>query len=212
MTKVKICGLSTAEQVQAAVTAGADWVGFVHFPPSPRHVSLEQAAALKRLLPPHIQSVIVVVDAEDMCLQEIIHTVAPDYIQLHGHESVQRVAAIRRCFPVQRFIKALAIRNGDDVARANAYIPHIDMLLFDAKPPENASLPGGNGLVFDWALLKNRNFPLPWLLSGGLDSNNVSGAICITGAAGVDVSSGVESAAGVKDAGKIHAFIQAARK
>lgn len=209
--RVKICGISESESLHTAVESGASFIGFVHFPKSPRHVSLAHAAQLRALLPPAVASVVVVVDADDALLANIIQTVSPSLIQLHGHESVERVAEIRTKFSGQQFIKAIPISSGDDIANANAYAPYVDILLFDAKPPKDALLPGGNGLAFDWALLKNRIFPLPWLLSGGLHSENVREAIAATGAQMVDVSSGVERAPGVKDAGLIKGFIETAQ-
>lgn len=208
---IKICGLSEEGTLQVAINAGANFIGLVHFPKSPRHVSLARAAELKRLITAPVQSVMVLVDADDSLLRDVIATVSPDYIQLHGHEEPARVADIRTQFPVQKFIKAIAVRSGDDIATAHAFEPFVDMLLFDAKPPENAALPGGNGLSFDWALLKGRQFTVPWLLSGGLTPENVADAIHQTQPYGVDVSSGVERAAGVKDAALIQAFISSSR-
>ena len=211
MGLIKICGLSEESTLQVAIDAGANFIGLVHFPKSPRHLSLARAAELKRLIAAPVQSVMVLVDADDDLLRDVIATVSPDYIQLHGHETPSRVAEIRKQFPAQKFIKAIAVRSGDDIAAAHAFEPFVDMLLFDAKPAENATLPGGNGLSFDWALLKGRQFTVPWLLSGGLTPDNVADAIHQTQPYGVDVSSGVERAAGVKDVVLITTFISAAK-
>lgn len=204
---IKICGLTDAASVQAAAQAGAAYAGFVHFPASPRHVALEKAAALQALLPAAMRSVCVLVDPDDTLLEQVASRLSPHYIQLHGDEPPERLRAIRERFPKTGIIKALKVRASDDVAQAMRYTAHADMLLFDAKPPQLAGmLPGGNGLAFDWALLANREFPLPWLLSGGLNAENVGAALRQTGARMVDVSSGVESSPGVKDAALIHAF------
>lgn len=208
---VKICGLTDETSIHAVNAAKADFAGFVYFAASPRHIPLLKAAALKSLLAPRIQAVSVLVDPTDTLLDEVNATLSPSFIQLHGKESPERIAAIKNRFAHIKIIKALPVRNSDDVARAMHFQSVADMFLFDAKVPESSSLPGGNGLSFDWALLKGREFPLPWLLSGGLNEANVAEAIRISGARMVDVSSGVESAPGVKDPTLIEAFIKAAR-
>jgi len=209
---IKICGLTDIQAVRAVTDARADYVGFVYFAGSPRHIELSRAAELKALLPATIRSVSVLVDPDDGLLEQVQSQLAPDYVQLHGKETPQRLHAIRQRFPAIKIIKALRIRTADDVAQAMHFTPHADMLLFDAKPPElPGMLPGGNGLAFDWALLRNREFALPWFLSGGLQPDNAAEAIRRTGAAIVDVSSGVERAPGVKDAALIHDFVKAAR-
>jgi len=211
-TSIKICGLKDANAVQATIAAGADYAGFVYFPASPRHVELSYARELKSLLPDSIKSVSVLVDPDDALLEQVQSVLQPDYVQLHGKETPLRVAAIKQVFPKLKIIKAISLRSSDDVAGAMAFLPYTEMLMFDAKPPELAGmLPGGNGLSFDWALLRNREFPLPWFLSGGLNAENAAEAIRLTGAKMVDVSSGVESAPGVKDPALIEAFAKAAR-
>jgi phosphoribosylanthranilate isomerase len=210
MTAVKICGLSTQPAIQSAIDFGADYVGFVHFPRSPRHIGFEQAASLKALLPESIKSVTVLVDPDDATLAQATSILAPDYIQLHGKETPQRVQDIRQRFGT-KIIKAFSVRHDDDISQSRNFYTVCDMLMFDAKAPETALLPGGNGLSFDWALLKDRSFPLPWFLSGGLNVDNVAAAIGQTGATLVDVSSGIERAPGVKDSALIEQFIKAAR-
>ena len=211
--QIKICGLTTNEAVNAAVELGADYVGFVYYPRSPRHVSFAQAAKLIKNVPDIIKTVLVCVDISDDEIEELFLSFSPDFLQLHGNESVARVSEIKQRFSLP-VIKAIAVRNGDDIAAGMAYEAVADGLLFDAKAPETLSdaLPGGNGLVFDWNLLKNRVFTVPWMLSGGLNAENVHEAICLSGAIAVDVSSSVESAPGIKDVKLIKEFIQAARK
>lgn len=208
---IKICGLTDAASVRAVIDARADYAGFVYFPDSPRHLELGKAAEFKSRLPDTIRSVSVLVDPDEALLAQVKSILKPDYIQLHGKETPQRLREIRQSYPSLKIIKALRIRSADDVAQAGAFADSADMLLFDAKPPElPGMLPGGNGLAFDWALLKNRQFPLPWFLSGGLQPENVADAIRATGAQMVDVSSGVERAPGIKDASLISAFVKAA--
>lgn len=207
MVAVKICGLTTEEAVRAA--RAADYAGFVYFPASPRHLTIERAATLRTLLPSSVKAVSVLVDPDDTLLKQVTETLAPDYLQLHGHETPERVKAIKEKSKT-RIIKAIPVRASDDVAQAMRFAKIADMLLFDAKPPAGG-FPGGNALSFDWALLKNRTFPLPWMLSGGLNADNAAEAIHQSGAPAVDVSSGVERAPGVKDPALIDAFIMAAR-
>lgn len=208
--KVKICGLNSEAAVRAVISAGADFAGLVFYPDSPRHVTLQRAAELKALLPATIKSVSVLVDPNDALLREVQSVLKPDYVQLHGKETPARLREIKKTFPNIKIIKAIAVKSGDDIAQAGAFYDGADMLMFDAKPPANM-LPGGNALSFDWALLNGREFPPPWFLSGGLNSENVAEAIRISGARMVDVSSGVECERGVKDAGLIEAFIKAAK-
>jgi phosphoribosylanthranilate isomerase len=198
---VKICGLSTASSLEAALTAGADMVGFVFFERSPRHVSLAQARALGAQARGRAEIVALSVDAEDDALTAIVEALKPDLLQLHGRETPERVAQIKLRFGVS---------GPGDVAAAKSYLL-ADRLLFDAKAPKDAARPGGNGVAFDWRLLAGLVAPRPYLLSGGLDLDNVAEAIGVTGARGVDVSSGVESAPGVKDERKIAAFVARAR-
>jgi len=203
---VKICGLSTPETLGAAIRHGASHVGFVFFPKSPRHLDIDRATALAALVPAHVRRVAVVVDPAD----ELLLGIAPlvDAIQLHGRETPDRASAIGR-LTGREIWKALPIRTRADLQPANGYRGAADRLLYDAKTPDHADLPGGMGLRFDWKLLDGFAHPLPWALSGGLDADNVADAIRITGARLVDVSSGVESAPGVKDVDSIARFCQA---
>lgn len=210
--KVKICGLKDEAALQAIVSAGTDYAGFVYFPPSPRHVTLPRAAELKARLPKSVKAVSVLVDPDDALLAQVSEILKPDAVQLHGKETPERLAAIRALLPDCLLIKAITVKTSDDVAAANRYMGTADMLLFDARPPQLLGiLPGGNGLSFDWALLKNRDFGKPWFLSGGLSPENVADAITASGARMVDVSSSLESAPGVKDTARINAFVKAAR-
>ena len=210
MIKVKICGLSTPESVAAAARAGADLVGFVTFPKSPRHIEPAHAAALKAHIPHGIPVVSVLVDPDDALLREISETLRPDYIQLHGSETAERLREIKQLFGF-KIIKAVKVATRADIEAASRYYNVADMLMFDATPPKGAALPGGNGIAFDWELLKGKSFPLPWFLSGGLSAENVASALRMSGAQMVDVSSGVEVSAGVKDEQKIESFIKAAK-
>ncbi|HRX36810.1 MAG TPA: phosphoribosylanthranilate isomerase [Aestuariivirga sp.] len=209
--EVKICGLSTPESVAAAIEAGADFVGFVFFPKSPRNVSIDQAALLAPLARGRARIVALVVDADDALLQQITSVVDPDFIQAHGSETPERVADIER-FTGKPVIKAIKVRDAADVASAAAYSDVASLILYDAKAPETLgnALPGGNGHAFDWALLDGKKRPA-FMLAGGLTPDNVADAIRDTGAPMVDVSSGVESAPGIKDIGLIRKFIEAAK-
>jgi len=208
---VKICGLSTPASIDVAIEAGADMVGLVHFPRSPRHVDAEAAAALADHARGRATVVLLTVDADDDLLDVLVARIRPDVVQLHGRESVERVAAVR-ALTGSKIAKALGIADADDVARARAFDGGVaDYLLFDAKPPKDATRPGGLGAPFDWDLLAGAAFATPVLLSGGLGPTNVGEAVRRTRPAGVDVSSGVESAPGVKDDAKIRAFVAAAR-
>ena len=208
--RTKICGLSTPETVEAAVAAGAGYVGFVFFGKSPRNVSVETARDLAVDVPPGIAKVALTVNASDDDLDRIVAAVPLDMLQLHGSETPERVAEIRarHGLPV---MKAIGIADAPDLDALDAYAVVADQLLVDAKPPREAVLPGGNGLSFDWRLIANRRWPVPWMLAGGLTPENVAEAVALTGARQVDVSSGVESAPGVKDPDRIAAFLTAAR-
>ena len=208
-TSVKICGLSTPETMEAALKAGADMVGLVFFEKSPRHVTLERAKNLAARARQRAEVVALTVDADDAALEAIVKALEPEYLQLHGRETPERVGEIQRKFGVSA-IKALGVSEAADFALADAY-KAADALLIDAKPPKGAVLPGGNGVAFDWRLARGFSPRKPWMLSGGLDAGNVAQAIKLSLARSVDVSSGVESAPGVKDAEKIRAFIDAAR-
>jgi phosphoribosylanthranilate isomerase len=207
---VKICGLSTPETLDVALEEGADMVGFVFFPPSPRNISFETARALGSRVQGRARKVALTVDADDTLLEQIVAALKPDILQLHGHETPERVAAIRESFGLP-VMKVLPIETKADLAAIASYTSVADRLLFDARPPRDATRPGGLGKAFDWHLLENLNLSIPFMLSGGLHAENVAEALRITRAPGVDVSSGVESAPGVKDSDKIRAFIRAAR-
>ncbi len=207
---VKICGLKTPEAVTAAVDGGATYVGFVFFPPSPRNVNAEEAAALAGLAPNRVKKVGLFVDADDRTIRSALDICPLDILQLHGKETPERVATARENFSLP-VMKACSIAGPDDIRRARDFEPVADLLLFDARPSKEAALPGGNALAFDWKLLAGTSWSKPWLLAGGLDPDNVAEAIRISGAPGVDVSSGVESAKGVKDIGRINAFLDAVK-
>lgn len=207
---VKICGLSTPDALDAALEAGADQVGFVFFPPSPRNLGLEAAHVLGQRVQGRATKVALTVDASDQTLFEIIEALQPDMLQLHGKETPERVVAVRTRFGLP-VIKALPIAERADLSPIRLYAQVADRLLFDARPPKMATRPGGLGLRFDWMLLKGVNPGVPFILSGGLDAGNVAEALNITNAPGVDVSSGVERSPGVKDPAKIREFIRAAK-
>jgi len=208
LTEVKICGLSSEESVDAALEAGAGFVGFNFFPPSPRSVPLERAAALAARARGKAQIVAIIVDGDDSLIAEIAATLRPDLLQLHGKETPERLSAIRAMTgtPV---MKAVGVAAKGDLATIAGYA--MDRLLLDAKPPRDATRPGGHGIAFDWSLLQSFAWAKPWFLSGGLDPENVAAALGATRAPGVDVSSGVESAPGRKDPEKILAFVRAVR-
>ena len=209
--KVKICGLTTAASVEHAADAGAAYLGLNFYPPSPRALELDTARRLVLAAPAGIAKVALVVDAADAFLDRLVAEVPVDMLQLHGQESPERVTEIRARtgLPV---MKAIGIRDEDDVALIGQYEAVADQLLIDAKPPREGVgiLPGGNALTFDWRLIAGRRWALPWMLAGGLTASNVAEAVRLTGAEQVDVSSGVESAPGVKDLDRITAFIRAA--
>lgn len=207
---VKICGLSTRETLETALDAGADMVGFVFFPPSPRHVSLETGRDLGRQVKRRALTVALTVDADDATLGNIVDALSPDIFQLHGTESVARLRDIKQKFgrPV---MKAVPVATSADIAVLPGYAAVADRILFDARAPKDATRPGGLGAPFDWHLLENLDLKLPYMVSGGLHADNVAEALRVTGAGGADVSSGVESAPGVKDPELIKAFIRAAR-
>ena len=209
-TLVKICGLSTPEMLDIALDAGADAVGFVFFPPSPRNISFERARELSSRVKGRAAKVANVVDADDTMLTDIVEALRPDMLQLHGKETPERMSAIQARFGLP-VMKALAIKTKADLDAIPMYAKGADRLLFDARAPKDATRPGGLGKPFDWHLLEDLNLAVPFTLSGGLRADNVGEALRITRAPGVDVSSGVESAPGVKDPEKIRAFIRAAR-
>ncbi len=209
-TRVKICGIKTSEAMAAALDAGADDVGLVFFPPSPRNVDFETARALAGQARGRARIVALTVDADDMLLARIVEAVQPGLLQLHGSETPERAAAIRRRFGVP-VMKAVKVATAADAAEALAYVDVADLVLFDARPPKGADRPGGHGAVFDWHALDAVKRKMRYMLSGGLTPDNVGAAIRATGAEAVDVSSGVESAPGVKDAARIRAFVAAVR-
>ena len=207
--RVKICGLRTVADVAAVAAAGAAYAGFVFFAKSPRHLSVPQAHLLALAAPVGLAKVALVVDASDADLDAIVDGVPLDMLQLHGHESPARVAAVRARYGLP-VMKAVGVADEGDLAALMDYALAADQILIDAKPPKGADLPGGNGLSFDWRLVAQRRWLRPWMLAGGLTVANVAEAIRLTGARQVDVSSGVESAPGIKDAAKIAAFVAAA--
>ena len=205
-TLVKICGLSTPETVDVAVDTGATHIGLVHFPPSPRHVELDEAAKLRARVPASVKVVLLTADAEPAVLGAAIDRIKPDIVQFHGKETPEWVGLVRQQAKLEVW-KAVGLREKATLERARKWDGKVDRLLFDA--PAKA-LPGGNGEAFDWVLLAEHDHSVPWALAGGLTSDNVAEAIRETGAPLVDTSSGVESAPGVKDMDLIRAFCQAA--
>ena len=208
--KVKICGLTTAETVQAAVKGGTDYIGFVFFAKSPRFVTPQKNAKLAQYVPKRVVKVGLVVDADDVLLDNIMSEGAIDMLQLQGNETPARIVQIKAKtgLPV---MKAVGVSEKSDLNVLDKYIGIADQLLIDAKPPKGAELPGGNGLAFDWTLLSEATISTPWMLAGGLTSDNVVQALAVTGASQVDVSSAVEHQAGKKDPAKIRAFIENAK-
>jgi phosphoribosylanthranilate isomerase len=207
--QVKICGIKTEDALEAAIESGADFVGFVFFPKSPRYVEPDAAGRLAARAGDRIRTVALLVDPSDAELDRILTTVAPDIIQLHGAETPERVAEIR--IQVGRpVLKAVKVATAADIIAASAF-PAADMFLFDAKPAKTAALPGGNGVPFDWPLLAQTPPDRPYMLSGGLTAENIAEAIRVTGAQAVDTSSGVERAPGEKDPAAILRFVQAAK-
>jgi phosphoribosylanthranilate isomerase len=207
---IKICGLRTPEALDVALESGADLVGFVFFAPSPRHLGLEAARILSQRVQGRAGKVALTVDANDETLYDIVAALKPDMLQLHGTETPDRVVAVRTRFGLP-VMKALPISTRADLSPVRLYAKVADRLIFDARAPQDATRPGGLGKPFDWTLLADLDAGVPFMLSGGLDANNVGEAIRVTSAPGVDVSSGIESSPGVKDPDKIRAFIRAAR-
>ncbi|WP_149538467.1 phosphoribosylanthranilate isomerase [Siccirubricoccus phaeus] len=210
MTLVKICGVNDAAGFDAAVAAGADLLGFVFYPPSPRAVTPAVAAGLSARAAGGPLRTGLFVDPEDALIEAVLAALKLDLIQLHGAEDPARVAAIKARFGLP-VMKALGIAAPEDLAVLEAFAPVADRFLLDAKPPPGASLPGGNAAPFDWRLTAGRVIPRPWLLAGGLTPESVAEALRQSGAPGVDVSSGVERARGVKDPARIREFVAAAR-
>ncbi|GAB1480749.1 phosphoribosylanthranilate isomerase [Paracoccaceae bacterium] len=208
--RVKICGLRTLADVAAVAKAGAAYAGFNFFPKSPRSVTIAEAKPLALAAPVGLAKVALVVDADDATLDAIVEGLPLDMLQLHGHESPERVAEIRSRYGLP-VMKALGVADEGDLAALLEYSLVADQILVDAKPPKNAVLPGGNGLTFDWRLVAQRRWLRPWMLAGGLTAENVAEAVRLTNARQVDVASGVETGPGVKDASKIAGFVRAAR-
>jgi len=210
MTAVKICGLNTASSVTAAAQAGARYIGFNFFEKSPRYVNIPQARELALSVPANICKVALFVDATNEELDAITAGVPIDMLQLHGHETPERVIEVKKRYGLP-VMKVIGVADASDLNAIDTYMRVSDQILIDAKPPKNAVLPGGNGISFDWRLISGRRWACPWMLAGGLTSENVAEAVQLTGATQVDVSSGVESAPGIKDTHKIAAFIAAAQ-
>jgi len=207
---VKICGLSTRETLDVALQAGADMVGFVFFPASPRHIGLETARDLGRQAKGRAIKVALTVDADDATLANIVEALQPDILQLHGRETMARLRDIKQTFGLQ-VMKAIAVETPADLVSLPGYAAVADRVLFDARAPKEATRPGGLGAVFDWHILESLDIKLPFMVSGGLNAENIAQAVRVTRAGGVDVSSGVERAPGVKDPEMMRAFIRAAR-
>lgn len=207
--RVKICGLRTPADVTAVAQAGAAYAGFVFFAKSPRNVTMPEARLAALAAPPGLAKVALVVDADNATLDAIVEAVPLDMLQLHGHETPDRVAQVRARYGLP-VMKAIGLADEGDLPAIFEFSTVADQILIDAKPPRGADLPGGNGLAFDWRLLAGRRWLRPWMLAGGLTAENVAEAVRLTGARQVDVSSGVESAPGIKDAARIAAFVAAA--
>ena len=208
--EVKICGVKSADILQACIDAGVDYVGLVFVSKSPRCVSIDTAAGLVNQAAGQVQTVGLFVDPSFDYLAEVVDRVALDFIQLHGKESPEFCNQVRKLS--KRVIKAIAVGSKQDVERAYLYEQKVDMLLFDAKPSSSDGLTGGNAHAFDWHLMKGQSFSVPWMLAGGIDVSNVQEAMKVSGARSVDLSSGVETSRGVKDPDKIRAFVAEAKK
>lgn len=209
--KVKVCGLKEPARVEQAAALGAAFVGLVFYPPSPRYVDPARARELAGHVPGGVETVGIVVDASDAEIDAILQAVPLDILQLHGYETPERVREVglrTGC----RVMKAIRVEEAADLGQIGAYADAADMILFDAKPPRDASWPGGHGLPFDWRLLQGLELGKPWALAGGLHAGNLEAAVTLTGAPIVDVSSGVEAKPGVKDPEKLEAFFAAARR
>lgn len=208
---IKICGLKTPEAVNKAVDRGATHIGFIFFPKSPRHIEPDLAGRVADAVRGQAKIVAVTVDADNDDLDEIVDLLKPDMLQLHGSESPERVLTIRALYGLP-VMKAFAVREASDLEKIEPYIGIVDRFLFDAKPPKGSDLPGGNGVSFDWRLMQSLDAGVNYMLSGGLNKDNIGEALAVTRAPGIDVSSGVESAPGVKEIGLIDAFFDAIRE
>ena len=205
---IKICGLKTPEAVDRAVARGASHLGFIFFPKSPRNIAPEVAAELAEPVRGRAKIVAVTVDAEDEELDDIVQLLKPDILQMHGHESPERILQVKALYGLP-VMKAFSVRESADLDRVDPYLGVADRFLFDAKAPAGSALPGGNGVPFDWGIMASLDESVDYMLSGGLNKDNVGLALASTRARGVDVSSGVESAPGVKDLGMIDGFFDA---
>ena len=209
-TEVKICGLSTTKDIDAAIEGGADYIGLVFFEPSPRNVSIDLGRRLAEYARGRSKIVALTVDADDELLSKIAEAIQPDIVQLHGSESIERIAEVRRITGAKT-LKVVKVATAEDAEKALSFANTADRILFDAKAPSDSPIPGGNGLRFDWKALEPVNGKIDYMLSGGLDAENVREAIELTGACAVDVSSGVETTPGEKDPVRIRAFLDAAK-
>ncbi len=208
--KVKICGITEYKSMKAAIDAGADFIGFVFFDKSPRNISIDKAAALIGMLPKDVYSVVLVVNPSKESLRNIIEKVNPDFVQFHGDEAVELLYWVKDNFNI-KIIKAISVKERADIKKVDIYKDISDWILFDAKSLDS-KLPGGNGVVFDWAILQDIKIEKPWFLAGGLSSDNVAEAIKLVKPHGVDVSSAVEKSLGKKDIDKIYEFIKLSKK
>ena len=206
--QVKICGLRTLADLEAVASAGAAYYGLNFFPKSPRYVTLDQARLLTLATPPGLAKVALTVDADDATLDAIVEAMPLDMLQLHGHETPDRVARVRVRYGLP-VMKVVGVADEGDLATLYDHSTIADQLMIDAKPPKGAVLPGGNGVTFDWRLIAGRRWLRPWMLAGGLTAQNVAEAVRLTGARQIDLASGVESAPGVKDPAMIRAFMAA---
>ncbi|MCB8837272.1 phosphoribosylanthranilate isomerase [Aurantimonas sp. VKM B-3413] len=205
---IKICGLKTPKAIDAVVSRGATHVGFIHFAKSPRHLDIGPMAGLRDLIGTRAEAVVVTVDPDDALIAQLCDEVRPDWLQLHGRETPERVAEIKERTGL-KVMKALPVSEAADLSAVEAYRPAADRILLDSKRPKGSALPGGNGVSFDWTLLARLDPKLSYMLSGGIDADNVAEAVRIARPGGIDISSGVESAPGVKDIVRIHAFFDA---
>ena len=207
---IKICGLKTEEAIDRAVSLGASHVGFIFFPKSPRNIEPSDAGRLADRVRGRAKIVAVTVNVDNDDLDEIVDQLSPDTLQLHGSETPERVLNVKAVYGLP-VMKAFSVRDAEDLKKIEAYVGIADRFLFDAKPPAGSELPGGNGVSFDWTLMHLLDGGVDYMLSGGLNKDNIAEAIRLTGAPGIDISSGVESAPGVKDIGLMEAFFEAAR-
>ncbi|CCF21570.1 N-(5'-phosphoribosyl)anthranilate isomerase [Pseudorhizobium banfieldiae] len=205
---IKICGLKTSEAVDRALARGATHIGFIFFPKSPRHVDPEIAAELAEPVRGRVKIVAVTVDASNEELDDIVHLLKPDVLQMHGHETPERILQVKALYGIP-VMKAFSVREASDLERIDPYVGVADRFLFDAKAPAGSELPGGNGVSFDWNIMASLDASVDYMLSGGLNKDNVGLALASTRARGIDVSSGVESAPGIKDIVMIDAFFDA---